>query len=297
MESQNNNTNNIGAMGLLIDKSYINTTKVIYEKIARFNDKQKAFELSGLLKELLMNNRTEIKQFPEIYNFYKRIIIRMRLIALPLLDEDEIIELTKNYFTMHYKIPYYNFIDNLKTFLIPIVLIEQRDKIKQNIKNALLSNSEVITPNGRIRTVVDWLKNYNTNLGTNIPDKLKKTEYLVSLTRDKTINSEDVVKLKTLFEVYEFLQISAKTIAGMEEEYPVMVDGKLHIFRKGFLEPVPDFSDEILEGLSLNKTETPSDQLTQLKAMANQYALGSLERMAVEEEIGKLEGSGENALR
>lgn len=291
-KNQNDNSQSVVK---LLDKDFIGAMKDVYNKIINFDDKKKALELSDDIKKTVDFNRVEFKKRPEIYNLYKRIYIRLRFIALPYLKTEEIVELLRKYFTMQFKLPDYNFIENLKLILISISVIEERDNFKNNLKKALLENQERITSGGSIKKVSSWLKDYNVKLGIGNINSLKRAEYLTNLKKDKTLSDEDRRRLKILFEVYEFLKTTSKIIAGMEEEYPVMVNGKLYIFRQGFLDPVQEKNvSSVLSETTYDKNIS-NPQLEELQNMLNKYPEGSLERKAVEEELGKLEGRSEKS--
>lgn len=271
MEDNNKNQ----AMLKLLNSDFIESVRDVAAKIIKFNDQKKAFGLSNSLKQVFDENKNELQKTVEVYEFYKRVIIKLKFIALPLLEVEDILNLVENYFTWQLRITDYNFLEKLKSKLIFTNIFAERDKIKEKIKNSLLKNTEIISKNATIKTIAGWLKDYNVKLGMEIVDKLKRTEYLINLNRDKNINPVDLENIKKLFNIYESLKLSSFTAEGFEEEIPIVLNNKLYIFRQGQLDPV----------LKLNIDLPEENNLNNLKQLLGQFKEGSLERKAIEEEI------------
>lgn len=273
----------------MLSGEYIETVKKVSQHILYENLQDKAFELLNLFKKVLADNKNELDKYKDIYYFYKKIIIKLSFISLPVLDDEDVVDLMKNYFTWQFRIPDYDLSGKFKAKLINAEIFENRDKLKDGIKKVLLNNKEVITGKAGIRTISDWLKDYNSKLGIGAADKLKRSQYLVDLKKNKGLDEHDLKKLKTLFDFYESLKLSSLTPQGFEEEPPVVVDNKLYIFRQGTLEAVESKIKEVEPLKAINGYET---KITELKDMLSQYPEGSLERKAVEEELKKLSAKG-----
>jgi len=260
-------------------------------RIIRFDEVKKAFDLSRALAEKLEKKKIEVRRFPEVYDWYKKIIIKLRLAALPLLDQSDVIDVFKNYFTWQFRLPDYDVLAKLEAKLLTIIITEERDEFKNKLRQALLENMEIIASHAEIKTIADWLKNYNASVGTGPADSLKKNQYLAGLKSNQSLTDFERQKLQTLIAVYELCKLSSFTPQGFEETVPIIIDGKLYIFNHGVLEQVKPNKqvEEILRATegSPQTNATTHNSSTGLQQMAEQYPQGSLERRAIEEEIAK----------
>ena len=258
--------------------------------IIRFNDAKKASDLGRLLAEKLEKKKSEVARSPEIYDFYKKIIVKLYFIALPLLDNSDIIDIFKNYFTWQFRLPDYDILAKLEAKLLTIIVIEERDEFKNSLRQTLLGNKEIITSKAEIKTIRDWLKNYNANTGAGTTDSLRKNQYLANLSNNKLLSGHDIKKLQTLINVYEMCKLSSFTPQGFEERVPIVIDGKLYIFNHGVLEQVKPSKqvERIMRATESSPSVNPiGEHLYTLQQLAEQYPQGSLERRAIEEEIAK----------
>lgn len=270
----------------LIDQEYIELVKSVLERIINSDDAKKAFELFSLLEKAVAKHKNEIEKFKEIDDFYQKTIIKLKFIALPLLYNADVEDLVKNYFTWQFRIPYYDFLKKFNNKLINIEVFEERDNLKENLKNALLNSELVITSKFSIKKMNEWLRDYVSKLGIKIVDNLKRTQYLTNLKNTKELNDYDYQKLKLLFDFYEKLKLSSVTPQGFEEDMPIVIDDKFYIFKQGVLNPIGEKATKtrIITGPPKTQSEKKIDELKQEE---KQYAEGGLEEKALEEEIGK----------
>jgi len=288
METSNNITTNKqiikndSVFNRIFDNDYLESLKYVANVIIIRDDVKNAYILLNVLKEAVAAKKSELAANKEIYNFYKKVIIRIRFIALPLLDDKEVIDLLANYFTWQFDLPDYDMMEKLSSKLTNILILADRDKFKASLKEALLANQETITNNAEIKTIADWLKNYSSKLGLGVADNLERTQYFIDLTKVKGVDEHYVNKLKVLFNFYEALKFSSLTPEGFDEEIPMMINNKLCIFRRGVLEPVDKIKGIISADEKVNNLE-------EFKKLAANYPVGSFERKAIEEEIKKLE--------
>ncbi|MCX6796403.1 MAG: hypothetical protein NTW06_02800 [Candidatus Falkowbacteria bacterium] len=302
----------------LVDESHLKTLDSLVKRIISNDDEKKAFELSALLDKAMVNNAAELKANNEIFNFYKNIIIKLKFIALSLLSENEIIELLNNYFVWQFTIEHYDFIDKFKKKLLYIVVYEDRDKFKEDVKKSLLENGLIITRETERKAIKDWLNDYNSNLGLGVADKLKRTQYLINLKRIRNLQDFEIERLKILFNLYEFLKISSLSPEGFDEDVLIDIDGSLQVFSRGNLESISGvftkardvsgppktteektiedliaqkktMKDEGIAGKVIEEQIDNTKKVEELKIMLNKYKDNSLQKRAIEEEIRKLE--------
>lgn len=271
----------------LFDKDFLESVKSSLDFIIKTDDSKKAFELYNLIEKALIRHKDEMAVKKESFDFYNKAVIKAKFIALPLLDDKEVVELIKNYFTSQFGIEFYDVLKKLKSKFLSIELYEDRDKLKENLKRTLLENKEIITSRSSIKMIGEWLRNYNVKLGTGVVENIKKSQYLIDLKKIKELNDEDREKLKILFDFYEKLKLSSFTPQGFEEDIPIVIDDKFYIFKQGELEAIGKKAKKA-RTVSVPPKTQKEREIEELNKMAIQYAVGSLERKVVEEEIKKL---------
>lgn len=293
------------------ESNYIELVEKVANSIIKEDDQKRAFELSKIFEDIILISR-DLFFNNDIYNFYKKITIRMKFVALPLLSNKDVLDLLGNYFTWQFKIIDYNLEEKFKYKIINIIVIEERDELKNQLKKILLNSSEIITGTTKIKSISEWITDYNSKLGIGRADNLKRTQYFIDLEKIPKINKRDIKKLKILFDFYEKLKLSSFDAEGFDEEIPIKIKDKLYIYRKGVLESVDfenetdktkekdgntgietkkhnDFKSGGLEDMVLEEEKILNKEIEGLKIMAGRYKVGSLERTAIEEEIKRLE--------
>jgi len=279
---------------ILFNSGFIEESKAIITDIIKYDDTKKAFDLLALLRGVMQTSKKELEKDQKLNSFYGKMLITLKFIALPLIDDEDVLGLIKYNFTKQFLISDYDLLSKFINKLKNILLIEERDAFKEMVSEVILENLEKITNGDPFATINNWLKNYISQVGLNQADVIKKTQYLVDLKKYKNITTADEKKLTTLFNFYNLLKLSSQTIEGFETGIPVVSDNKLYIFKQGIMEAVPDISKEYIKLSNLlkdNKIITSGDMsdLAELKQLATEYPAGSLEHKAVIEEIEKLQ--------
>jgi len=90
-------------------------------------------------------------------------------------------------------------------------------------------------------TVGNWLRDYLRNLGTGKIEKVKQAEYLTNSENTKNLTPQDRERITKLFDLYEFLKLSAVTPEGVVEDI-------LFIDRDG--------KHKILEGIQIKELDS-----------------------------------------
>ena len=253
----------------ILEKSYQDLAAEVVAGIIKTDDQPKAFQFLRILEKALEANTQELKENGNLSQFYRDLIIKLEFVALPSLDDKEVTSLFKNDFCNQFKLTDYNLRRKINIKFLAIMLIESRNKLKEDLRRSLLENVEVITKNSEIKTVKDWLKSYTSKIGLESKDKLARAQYLVSLKNNKDISSEEVEHLKVLFNFFDEINIPSDEPDGLDEEYPMIINGKLHIFRKGVLEPVHSSKaiEEALKIITHQEWKAPQRLKAILKTM------------------------------
>lgn len=301
----------------LLDSEYLQSVKEVVDYIFINDEVPKAFELIKTFEKAMADFSVEVKSSRDVYNFYKKIINKLKFVALPLLDNSIIIDLLKNNFTLQFELPNYNLFDKFQKKLINIIVVNSRDIFKNEVKDALIKSSEKIASSMDIKTIGEWLRDYITKVGLEKIDNLAKIQYLTNLRSNKNLSEIDRQRLNLLFNFYERLQLLSATPQGFEEETPMKIDSKLFIFNHGKLEPVRELKNinranetvvppapasaststtliapESASTINSNQSITtlPSDKILELQKLLAQYPPDSLERKAIEQELKSLAG-------
>lgn len=269
----------------LADNQFVDLVQGDLEDIIFSNDIKKARDLADWLQEAIDKNKKFLENYPEIIKFYKKTIIKAKFVALPLLDNQIILDLIKNHFTWQFRIDNYNIIEKLKNKLNNIIVYEDRDKFKNEIKNILLNSNLIITNKATKKTIREWLNDYNSQVGLDPANSVKKTKYFIKLKENKDLDEYARKKMNILLEFYEKLKLSSLSPEGFEEDVPIVIDNKFYVFKQGRLEPIGE--QKVNRKLDIPKTEEEK-QIDNLQNLLQKYPEGSLERRVVEEEIKRI---------
>jgi len=273
------------------------------------NDNVKdAYGLSRAVINFLTKNKKELESTPDILDFYNKILVKAEFVALPLLDNNEVVNLLRNNFIRQFEIPFYDFPAKFKNKILGITVFEDRDVFREQVRKVLLDNEEILTGGTTPpRTMEEWLRDYIAKLGLSHVDTLKRSQYFIDLGKDSKLSEKDREKLKVLFDLFEETKLSSLSPFGYDNEVPIVVNNQLCVYRRGRLEKVEksdiDKIDLTGEGgqkkeaekggeikIKKNISEEDIKRLEELKGVLAAYPEKSLQKKAVEEEIKKLEG-------
>lgn len=296
-----------------LNNSYMNNIYTIQEvekRIGQFDELGLSREAFMYLKELdkyLKNNKIDNAQNAK----YKKYRNLLKFLCLDFLESwDEVIDLVRYNYSEIANLHYYNLWDKIKQKLLVTPSLEDRDKIKNNLKNAILKNTEMLLSSSKYSgekemplSVADWLNDYNSNLGTGKVDNLKRVQYFTNNKKLNRLDARDRKLVRDLLDFYEKIKYSSQEQKGAEDDVPMVVNGKFTIFSEGEATVVSDEIKNMIRSISnpelkidtskarqpLAAPETKEEiEIKNLQKMAEQYELGSLERRAIEEEIRKM---------
>lgn len=301
----------------ILDNSYADSLREVVDYIVLHDEYAKAKELTSVLFKAASDNMAELKLKPQLLSFYEETMRKLKFIGLPLLENNEVIDLIKNNFCFQFKIDNYDLLQKIEAKLLNIIVVDERNKLKEDLRRVLVENSEKIVANHDTKLIKDWLKNYVSKVGLDSSDKLAKTQYLVALKNDKQISPAEYNNLLTLFNFYDRLNLTSDTPEGFEEEPPILIKGKLYIFRKGIMEEVLE-NPNIAAAMQLageapaveDRTPTapvssqpapispqaapatpPPTTLAELESILKDYSESSLEHKAISQEISRFKRS------
>lgn len=284
----------------LNNEEYLIKVKMEAEDIISENRFREAFDLSEELKKAIESIKNFKENHPEFFAEYKKIIVKLRWVGLPIMTEETVINMFKNHFVEIFTIPDFQVWEKLLPILQWIRPLENRDVLKKNIREALLMNKQKITGKKLIigreekePTITNWFLDYNRAVGALKVNSLARTQYFINGANIKNLSQEEKTRVKTLFDLYEKLKTSSLTLEGYEEDIPVDDEGQEGNIRGGVFEPLPKLTaqQKLAWGIAqevVRERETRESNIKEMQGSLNNYAIGSLERKAMEEEIKKM---------
>jgi hypothetical protein len=286
------------------------TIREVEKRIKQFDELdlgREAFLYLKGLDEYLKNNKISEEDNAK----YKKYRILLKFLCLDFLETwDEVRDLIRYHYAAINDLEYYNLWEKIKLKLLVTPSLEDRDKIKEGIKNALLKNNQMLLSSAKYSNIkdmplslADWLNDYNSSLGIGKVDNLKRVEYFTNNVKLNRLEEKDRKKVRNLLDLYEKTKYSSKEVRGMEDDVPMVVNGKFTMFSDGEATVVSEDLKNMIRSVSNPELKidtskswqplsTPKSkeeaEIENLQKMAEQYELGSLERRAIEEEIRKI---------
>ena len=274
----------------------------IQNKIDDFSEHNYSKEAYSLYKNLnaYLDKIGLKKTQPEVYSKYYDVLLKLKFLSLNFFDNwDDVTHLIKHHFEVIFTIKYFDLWNKIKINLLYEASLETRDKIKEQLKKTILDCDRPVVNRAKYRnkkipyTVKEWLTSYNVSLGIGKVNNLKRIEYLTNSDDIKSVDDKDRKKLKILFDFYEKLKRPSSDRYGFEGDIPGVVNDRNIIFTGGEAEEIPRNLQEMIRSVidrqsKENNNHQNQNELQNLKTLAANYAPGSLERKAVEEEINKL---------
>ncbi len=242
-----------------------------YDQIVVNNLETEAFEYANVIQRMIGLSSNLNTSSPKLYNEYLKLIEKLHWYGFPVMTNDRIFKIFREKFMVTYELKDFDLWEKLERKLVTILVLEERNKFKKEVFQALRENEEILTKEtitkdgneipGQIK---NWLLDAQINLGTQPVPSIQLSDYIVSSQNTKNISQDSRDKLLKLLTFVEKLKTPSDTLAGYESTIPVDdVDVKGAI-RDGVLD---QFDDEEYRGLkkeldSINNnlsgnTETP----------------------------------------
>jgi hypothetical protein len=269
------------------------------EEVIKFDEVNTAHRFIIELENYIKKDDFQ-KQDLKTQKSIKKIITKLKWVALPYYFEKDILEMFNGHLQVALEMEYFDIWDKLKNTLVAIILHEDRDKFKQQIKKILERNkariSENKLSNNTEPTVENWIKKYSGYVGLGVADKLKFNQFIINDIDIKRLDEIHKKRIVDFFKFYERLKLSSLTVAGIEESVPVNTPQFKGYIRDGRLEKETRLSPEIQKILDVVSAEekneikinSDTNNKNNLQNLLQKYPEGSLERRVVEEEIKRI---------
>lgn len=205
----------------------------------------------------------KLKDRPEVFSEYSRILNSLSVVALSSLKEEEVV----NIFEQGIKESLFNDDLNIleKTKLRALVFSDfgYRDVFKRKLREALYRNKETIgekkisLETGDFSpTIANWLKKYSQTVGPKSASKVMMNQFLTADKDTLNLNDQEKKALRKVVSLFEYLKLSSKTPEGLEDPVLFNFEGSLKVLRQGYFEDVKIPSSVNIElGLEEGKSD------------------------------------------
>lgn len=266
------------------------------ERVVLEDDQPKAFLFVKNMEYLL--EKQKIKETnPRMFEDYQKLVNRAKLVALPVLSDEEVLNILENNIVSALDIELYDLWYKLKSKLINIYNLDKRSDFRERCYRTLEKNKQFLTREPILKEerpitgeVANWLAEYRGETeDLRKADKEIRSGFYLSIffTRNKSygrLSPEEKERVKKILELYEKLRIPSHSLEGMEELI-VFVDekGEMSIFKEGVMEKV-----KAGEKIETARTLDVGGLMAEIK---NALKLKEYEEAPVNEELNGLKGA------
>lgn len=227
-----------------------------------------AYQVQKNLAAALVKRTDLINSNPGLYRGYNECLFRLQFVALPFLQNSEVVNFFNNGIVVALNISEVDLLDKLEAKIVRIIIHGDRDKFKQELREALLKNNgilfESIIGEKKLLTVSDWLKNYSNTVGFGEVDVLKREQYFTSNQFLKGLILDKRDKLRKLFNIFDYLKKSSLTPEGSDDVMTFNEGDKTLVFNRGEVYEIDKNNNPILdrifslakESILINSTQT-----------------------------------------
>ena len=201
----------------------------VYKNIEWNDLATSARDFADLLLTVIAREKDLQKRNPKSFATLQDLTIKLKWIALPILTDNEVVEMFEKYLNKSFEIEEFDLPEKLKVTMINHLLLKERDELKIRIREAVARNDErlfdqkITTGNEkRDPTVANWIKDITASMAGNLVDAVKENEYFTKNENIKNLAKEEVAKFRTLFEVYKRCFLSSFSPSGHENPVPVL---------------------------------------------------------------------------
>lgn len=226
-------------------RSTLDEFKHFADSFQTFDEVASARELSEVLLWLFSKNPDfPIKQ-PELFDEYQELLIRSRWVALPILSEKGVVEMFEKYLIDGLTMGDLDVLEKFKAKLKNILLLENRDKLKKLVAEAIVRNEQYLSQ-AKIETsqekrqprVGNWVKDFTAYTSGDILDNVKETQYFTKSKNVSQLSKEEKEILKKMLEVYKWCHLSSFDLRGFEDSIPVDDESRKGVISGGKFEEI-----------------------------------------------------------
>jgi len=167
-------------------------------------------EAKKLIKELesFLTSQDIQKNNPPLFQQLQKLLIHLKIVAIPQLSDEEVVNVFRNYYLESYKIE----IDmenrlTVKLFSVPEI---PRDELREKLKRALMENQQKIG----LFTVSQWLTEFEKNYNVKTRNLSACVDFVNTNRNAITLNPIEKSQLKELIHTYDYLLITTLPATG-----------------------------------------------------------------------------------
>jgi hypothetical protein len=260
-----------------------------------------AHKLVDGLEKIIFDQNKRLKINPAVAKEYEAVINFLKWVYIFDIDEKDLLNLFSTSMSAILKAEYYDLFEKLRHRFLLIYDLEERDKLKDKIKEILLRNKEKLTNSNidfkvetKAPTISNWLKYYATQLGLESVDALKFNQFFANDDNVKGLSDLEKKSLKKLFTFFEKLKVSSTMSGGFEERFvAVLPRGGIKIINHGIPEEIDPqilriYQEVLDESLVENEFIQSNPALVQSSTV---YSVSSVETKSIDESLSGISPS------
>ncbi len=217
----------------LREEDWINALESVFHDIVVFDDIPGAANFYRNLEELIQYHIDNHREIPEKnLRRCQQMIDLSKIIASTTVPDKELVSLIDKYIKTLLGSEDIDLWDKFREKLRSILILEDRDALKQEMRERLLKNETIITKQKLILggnlvdgSVSNWLRYYNSALGIGIVGNIKLREFIEGDKNIEKLLPEERRRVEKLFYFYEKLKRSSFSFEGIEDQI-LVDDGK-----------------------------------------------------------------------
>ncbi|MFH1536693.1 MAG: hypothetical protein ABID45_01755 [Patescibacteria group bacterium] len=210
----------------LLDEGYADYITTAHKEAIGLDIVTDAKNIADLIDQWYKTFLKKKEADEEVYKIYQQIKSRCEWTALPVLDEDRVLELFNrqigvligmlNFLELwdDFGFEFY-FKEKLRRKLNTIRDWDKRDVFKEKLRKAISTNDEKICG----QPLKDWFQLYFTAVGTEKLNKIKQAKFLTQNENIVKLHDSEKEVLKSIFNTYEQIKITSSRGPGTEEEF------------------------------------------------------------------------------
>ncbi|MFH0951605.1 MAG: hypothetical protein V1838_00240 [Patescibacteria group bacterium] len=234
---------------------------------------QDAYYLVRAVPKILGEIDNYEHNYPDLYREYLEVVERAKIVAIPILKEEEIEDIFRNNLLAAISYQTRDIYEKIENKLVGIMVYEDRDEFKDKLRKAMEGNQEFIGKQDieinnekKPPTIANWLLEYHTKLGMGDVDKVKIAQYFNENKNINRLAMTDRNLLVKILNLYVRLSISSTTTFGLEEPVSITDDqGNKTVINKGVAEKI-NLRDEIKKDLEIARQVIAEANANKLKA-------------------------------
>ncbi|PIS04943.1 MAG: hypothetical protein COT81_03650 [Candidatus Buchananbacteria bacterium CG10_big_fil_rev_8_21_14_0_10_42_9] len=235
---------------------------IFNEEVLRFDEVESAKKFIRDFNKILSNQKLSKQISPGLLPRYEDLLAKYQFVSLSALPQETVLELLRTKLTIALDFgELFDLERKINGRMVSILVYEDRDVFKRQIRQAIQNNEELITidlgPDGKQR-INDWVNDYLNKVGADPVGNLRMNEYFSNDSDFQKLSADKKQKIRRLIGLFESMKLSSLTPEGLEHSIPIIMDsGEVKVYHKGVIE---DIDKEILKKYGIKPTSEEKSQ-------------------------------------